>query len=401
MDITNLNWKETIYDPDASLRKAMQRTDWPALCRLATSLRGGVPCKPLDTTTNGLNNMARLLQFDDSVLWVARIAMRPPEVASAKLRSEVDTMRWIHESSGLPVPKVFASETEVGPRNVAGVPFVLMEFLPGNTAMDSNGGYDVNRGVIPEALRPQFYRQVAAFHVQMTSLRLPQIGTVRQREDGGFEAGPIPGIGGPFDTATEFFNAWADYTKFPRRPDEIVEIMRGAPETQQVLSSVETFLTRLRDMAPRLAQHHKSDNGPFPLCHSDFLHSNIVVDHDTFDVLGIIDWEGACTLPLELVQFPRFLSFMPRNFGSPNRFYEDGMPQDDEERQQWQERQQYLQMVNEYENNEGGGDHTLSKCLADESSQALPYAMDGFDGGKMGLYGQVLDDIEKVLSEGK
>lgn len=397
MDIANLNWKETIYDPDASLNKTMQRTDWPALCRLASDLRGGVPCKPLEPVTNGLNNMARLLQFEDGVLWVARIAMRPPKVASAKLRSEVDTMRWIHESSCLPVPQVYASETEVGPHNVAGVPFVLMEFLPGSTATDANGGYDVHRGIIPAALRPDFYRKIAACHVQMASLRLPQIGSVRKTEDGRFEAGPLPGIGGPFDTAADFYKAWADWAKFPRRPDEIVEIMRGAPEVEQVVSSVEQFLTRLRDVAPRLAQSHNNDQGPFPLCHTDFLHSNIIVTPDTFDVLGIIDWEGARTLPLQLVQFPRFLSIMPHRFGHSNRFDENGEPRDEEERERWQERQQYIQMVKECEEKEHGGDDTLSKCLSDEHSQALSYAMDGFDGGKMGFYGHVLDDIEETL----
>jgi hypothetical protein len=29
-----------------------------------------------------------------------------------------------------------------------------------------------------------------------------------------FECGPLPGIGGPFDTATAFFEAWADSVKF-------------------------------------------------------------------------------------------------------------------------------------------------------------------------------------------
>ena len=400
MDLADLNWKERTYDPDASLGKAMQQTDWLALCRLASDLRGGVLSEPLDSSTNGLNNMARLLRFDDGVLWVARIAMRRSNAASAKLRSEVDTICWIQESSRLPVPKIFASEVEVGPHNVAGVPFVLMEFLPGNTAMDSNGGYETHHSKIPIALQPHFYRSVAACHVQMTALRLPHIGTIRRREDGEFETGPIPGSGGRFDTATAFFKAWANWAKFPRRPDEIVEIMRVAPETRQVLSSVETFLRRLRNVAPLLAQHHNNDYGPFPLQHPEFLHHNIIVAPDNFDVLGIIDWEGACTLPIELVRFPRFFDLMPRRFGSADRFDDDGLPRDEDERQRWQEREEYVHMVAALEEFEGGGDHTLSTCLADEYSQDLSYAMDAFDGGKMGFYDQVFDGIEEGLGKG-
>lgn len=41
-------------------------------------------------------------------------------------------------------------------------------------------------------------------------MQLPKIGTIlRHNPDGSFEQGPIPGIGGPFETASDFFKAWA------------------------------------------------------------------------------------------------------------------------------------------------------------------------------------------------
>ncbi|OAA55063.1 Aminoglycoside phosphotransferase [Niveomyces insectorum RCEF 264] len=387
-----LNWKARTYDPDASMDKAMRQTDWPALCQLATNLRG-VSCVPLDYATNGLNNMARLLQFKDGVLWVARVAMRRSAADTAKLRSEVDAMLWIRQQSSLPVPEIFAYEVDVDEHNAVGVPFVLMSFVPGNTAMDVGGGYETHHGIIPAAHRPRFYRAVAACHVQMTSLRLPKIGTIRRTPDGAFEAGPIPGIGGPFDTATAFFEAWADHAQFPRRPDEILDTMHGAPEAEQVLCAVDNFLSRFRTVAPRLVrrnQHSDRDRGPFPLCHPDFLHSNII--------------EGACTLPLELVRFPRFLDAMPRRFGRSDDYGADGKPHDEDERQRWCERREYVQMVAALEALERGpgvgagrGDHTLSSCLADEHAQDLSYAMGAFEGGKMGVYDQLLDGLEERL----
>ena len=59
------------------------------------------------------------------------------------------------------------------------------------------------------------------------------------------------------------------------------------------------------------------NKGPFPLAHDDFLHSNIIVDEDNFDVTGIIDWEGACTVPWELIAFLDFLTAMPVSFDLP------------------------------------------------------------------------------------
>ncbi|KIH94918.1 hypothetical protein SPBR_03758 [Sporothrix brasiliensis 5110] len=397
MDALSLNWKKVMYDPDASMDMAMRQTDWHALCKLASGLRDGMPCVPMDYATNGLNNMARLLQFTDGTMWVARIAMRRSAAATEKLRNEVDAMRWIHEQSRLPSPEIFAFE--VDEHNITGVPFVLMSFIPGNTAMDSGGGYDTHHGVIAVAQRPHFYRSVALCHVQMTSLRLPQIGTIRKTANGTFEAGPIPGIGGPFDTATDFFLAWADHVQFPRQPSEIVDIMGGAPETEHVLHAVETFLDRFRAVVPQFVARSSRgrDTGPFPLCHPDFLHSNIIVaGDDDYTVLGVIDWEGACTLPVELIRFPRFLDAMPRRFGRPSHYGPDGLPRDEDERQLLRERREYVQMVAEWEAREGT-DHTLSICLADENAQALSYVMEAFDGGKMGFYDDLLDDLDKDL----
>lgn len=45
-------------------------------------------------------------------------------------------------------------------------------------------------------------------------MRLPRIGTIIRNREGGYELGPSPGIGGPFNTAAAFFKAWADNVKF-------------------------------------------------------------------------------------------------------------------------------------------------------------------------------------------
>ena len=160
-----LNWKEWEYTPEATLVKTSEQANWPALCAIASGLRDGIPCSPTDQATNGLYNMVRLLRFEDGVLWLARLSMHRSAAVSAKLRSEMDTMKWITAQSTLPIPTVYASEVDED--NAVGVPYVLMEFLPGNTGMNAAGGWDVHHGEIPELQQPRFFRDVAMCHVRV------------------------------------------------------------------------------------------------------------------------------------------------------------------------------------------------------------------------------------------
>jgi aminoglycoside phosphotransferase (APT) family kinase protein len=81
-----------------------------------------------------------------------------------------------------------------------------------------------------------------------------------------------------------------------------------------MISIINKFLSQIKAMSSRLSA---SNNGPFPLCYDDFLHSNIMVDENSFDVTGIIDWEGAYTVPWELIVFPEFIQAMPVSFDLP------------------------------------------------------------------------------------
>jgi hypothetical protein len=213
-------------------------------------------------------------------------------------------------------------------------------------------------------------------------LRFPKIGTITRGKDGDYVIGPFQDIGGPFNTAAEFFKAWGKHAKFPRGKDEILEMMGGGP-AQKVLKAINEFPSQIEVMADQLSQH---EYGPFPLCHGDFLHSNMIVN-ESFEVIGIIDWEGACTLPLELVTFPSFLNIMPIHFGSPEGYDQDELPVDCEERQRWKERQDYVQMVKSAEEN----DHVLSMCLSNKKGLALAYYMNAYGNGKLGFYDTVRD----------
>jgi hypothetical protein len=159
-----LNWKLEADESKRSPQNALDRTNWDELCAVASRINKDLPCCPLDKITHGMNNLDRLLRFGDQTFWVARISLNDSLENSTKLRSEIDTMQYIKDQSQLPIPQVFTYKVD-REDNTAGVPYILMEFIPGNTAMDSGGGFNAHRGRVPDALRPNFYRSVAKCHV--------------------------------------------------------------------------------------------------------------------------------------------------------------------------------------------------------------------------------------------
>ncbi|KAH8193683.1 hypothetical protein TruAng_012153 [Truncatella angustata] len=375
--IDSLNWQTTEFEGDR-VHETIQKTNWDKLCDFASCLNNGLPCIPLNNITNGLHNLVRLLEFSNQTRWIARISLDTSAANSTKLRGELDVMQLVRDRSGLPVPRVFAYE--VNENNPVGVPFILMEFIPGNTAMDAAGGYELHRGQIPLGHRERFYRSVAKCHVQMTAIRFPKIGIIVRNKHGEYDIGPFPDIGGPFNTATEFFEAWADYARFPYGEDKIMQMMGGGP-AQQVLKAINDFPSRIKARAGRFTQH---GHGPFPLHHGDFIHSNMIVN-ENFEVIAVIDWEGACTLPLELVAFPGFLDVMPVEFGSPDG---NGLPADEDEKRRWEGRQHYVKMVELVEQQ----DHVLSGCLNDEKCLVLAYSMAAYRNGKLGFYNRMIKE---------
>lgn len=124
-----------------------------------------------------------------------------------------------------------------------------------------------------------------------------------------------------------------------------------------------------------------------------FFHSNIIVDH-RYRILGVIDWEGACTVPWELVEFPLFLETVPFPMDASWNYDENGEPLDGDTRQRWQERKEYVERVARVEAAEQVDDK-LSATLGDQNFQNLAYGMRVYlDSGKLGFYHRVIEPFE-------
>jgi hypothetical protein len=193
-------------------------------------------------------------------------------------------------------------------------------------------------------------------------LRLPKIGTVlAKNEDGTYQQGPIRGIGGPFDTVAEFFQAWAADAEF----GQTEERLRAAsgPYADEIVSAVAAFPASIGSLASRLSAY---DHGPFLLCHGDFGHNNIIFD-DAWRVLGVIDWELAFAAPWEVfADFPLTLSVVPAAMDAPWLYDERGDPVSSELAQKLADQRRYIAAVKQHEEEMKVG-NCLSSVIEDEA----------------------------------
>lgn len=222
----------------------------------------------------------------------------------------------------------------------------------------------------------------------MFRIRLPKIGKiVGIHDDGSYRLGPIPGVGGPFDTAAEYFRAWAAKVEFGMSEDQLQKA--AGRFADEILSSASTFRKLLHDNAEWLSAEN---TGPFPLCHGDFGHNNIVFD-DKYRLLGVIDWETAFAGPCELSgEFPLSLSVIPPAMDVPWKYDETGCPKEAGERQKFADREAYIAIVKQREEEQDLTEgYTLSTALQDFKRQYLASAMRFYRIGKPGWYSKVME----------
>ena len=378
--------------------------NWSALLEYAAKKRNGTQCFLLHDIGLGYNHMVRVIEFTDGLRWVARLRLPPPpgsdscaDALETKSNCEINTMSLVRRQTNIPVPQTHAYEARSDCDVKA--PFMLMDCLEGNVGMDLGMS-------IPPEYKQEFLRGLANIHVtvkwmrspdgwltksqvQLSKVLLPNIGTVLSiNADGTYQQGPIPGLGGPFKTATEFFQAWATKARFGIT-DEQLQAASG-PYADEIIPSVSSFTQSISDLAGRLSI---LDHGPFPICHGDFGHNNIIVD-DSYHILGVIDWETAFAGPWEIFgDFPLTLSIVPPAMDVPWNYDEDGFPKSADLAQQFTDQEDYTTFVKQEEDRNGEGVCRLSKVLQDPRRQQLATAMRLYQSGKVGWYSKLIDQF--------
>lgn len=154
----------------------------------------------------------------------------------------------------------------------------------------------------------------------------------------------------------------------------------------EIIPSVSSFPESISNLANGLSTR---DCGPFPLCHGDFGHNNIVVDDD-YRILGLIDWETAFAGPWEIfADFPLTLSMVPSAIDVPWNYDEQGDPVTPELKQQLADQKSYVVAVRKAED-EMGTSSLLSEALNDRRRQQLMTAMRLYQSGKAGWYSKLV-----------
>ncbi|PKY08131.1 hypothetical protein P168DRAFT_9365 [Aspergillus campestris IBT 28561] len=158
----------------------LQSINWDLLTQCASTKRNGLECRILPDIGLGYNHMVRIVEFSDRA-------------------REYWTICLVRRESTIPVPRVHLFETDTN--SSVGAQFMLMDCLQGNA------GRDLSMNIPPEH-KLDVYARMAEIHIDMFNIRLPKIGKVTGiNADGTYQQGPLPILGGPFNTAAEFFIA--------------------------------------------------------------------------------------------------------------------------------------------------------------------------------------------------
>jgi hypothetical protein len=256
--------------------------DVDALQQISTSRRGGRHCTISDRFACGSENILKELVYEDGIVWVARIPLerQAPEV----IRSEVTTMRYIKEHTTIPIPEVMGYEDST--ENSLSCQYILMEAIHGRTRCEP-GALNLLR--IPDDKITMVFAQLADILLQLSCLRFHEIGSLNIDEKGHVEIGDVYGNStrGRFKKCS----TPAEYFQF------IIANTERSAETS-IHDSHKAAKLSTAKLKAKLASKFMSCSDAYPLSHPDFQAQNILFDDD-FNIVAIIDWSYAHTVPIE------------------------------------------------------------------------------------------------------
>ncbi|KEZ46250.1 hypothetical protein SAPIO_CDS1147 [Scedosporium apiospermum] len=262
--------------------------------------------------------------------YLFRVAI--PVDPKLKLESEMATLQFLRQHTSIPVPRPIRWCSTRTVDNKLGYEWAILEKLPGVELRK------VWRKV-PWEKKLVLIENLAKFRTQIwdSSLKFSKIGSIYKisndetREgvrigpsvDGNFYAGRrryLTSDRGPFSTCHEWLRAQIEIEREFLRTAKILANSRQSlgrttsdaewsdlmdeigvdqdtlEEYDDVMSLCDIFLELLPVLFP-LPDQPTGNQDRFSLHHCDLREANILVDPDTFNLTGIIDWEQTCTVP--------------------------------------------------------------------------------------------------------
>ena len=287
---------------------------WNTMFGVAKRFSSGKPCRKGRGT--GLDDDNRLPEGSYNVCywvqvegiqgeWVVhfpKTGMTTDDLTLIRLRTEAATTQFLRHHTKVPVPIVIGH----GEGDDEFPPFVILESLDG-IRMSLLFKTDVDSIIFDRVLF-----DLAMIHLELLSHPFDRIGMLELPHENSphdvFNL-PVPTLGpcsrdawelardGVFSDPPAPFTSSQSYYDFKLRLwNRQLEEQRNSVDDsndgrRKLLNAVilNEFISRL--CAP------ENENDPFYLVHPDLHSSNVILDRNNFHVIGIIDWEGACTLP--------------------------------------------------------------------------------------------------------
>ena len=261
-----------------------------------------------------------------------------------KTRAEVVTLRWVHENTNVPVPKVFGFDDSND--NEIGFEWILMEYMEGPSARKRWRTMSMEQKV---ALTKRF----AVFQFELSGLEKQEpafkgIGTLDsperdlQVESQVPQTAAAPGrlvsheffmgdhLGydiprGPFRSSHDWLSAVL--TIIIRHQTLILEKSEDEDDiedAEDILPVAQSLLALLpKIFSPELTSLESS-----ALHHHDLNLNNILVNEQG-EVTAVLDWECVSALPLwMLTEVPKFLDDQPREDEPQRNSYADETPEE-------------------------------------------------------------------------
>ncbi|KAI0645128.1 kinase-like protein [Trametes meyenii] len=266
--------------------------------KIESTPHADISCSVCTTPKYGSYNVVYELSFSDGASWVIRIPFRkwsPLEMRCMEL--DLLAIEYIASRTSVPIPRVHAFHTGVD--NPLRYPYVIMDKVSGTRLGDVWQDPSWWTG---DRRKEHCLQSLAGHMAELATLEFDKIGRLdRAGPDGSFFVGPFPSqsalfIGdegsqiefGPFQTTHEFQTALLN--------------CRRRKQDSAVLALLQMFVGALPEAC--------YDAPPFAFDHPDFDIQNIFVDDHTGRVVGLIDWDGVATMPLQLgaLAYPNFLT---------------------------------------------------------------------------------------------
>lgn len=318
------NWAGTEF-----VRRLIDQELHVDLAKEASKARNGLKCDAdLSSFNAGGTHVIVQLQFEDGVVWLARIrfpccgieghqcvgGFTSFQDAAAAMGCEIATMAFVKERTSLPVPNVYVYNLSFD--NLLHAPYMIIEKMAGES-LERKLYRD---GVIYVHQIKRVDKQVKQFMHELADIRFLKIG--RLSVDGTIVSFPtglglVTVPGSPFNSAEEYYNAKLSATITGYGLEQILQESYqpanvGKWDTAGQTEKIELAMWVYLQVGKFLGT--KASAGPFPLDHGDWNDQNVLVDAD-YRVVGVLDWELARTCCHECVKPSKLFQYTLRDVG--------------------------------------------------------------------------------------